>query len=120
MAGQVPRGSRGHGRSSRHVSSWPDGDPGSAAASGLTAPPAPPRSETSSPATPIETRSIYRTFVQKGMAPDEAANLTAFVSGIPVTNLHWSLRQVNQLLFLRKMAHTGRFGKKDGGVRRQH
>ena len=54
------------------------------------------------------------------MAPDEAANLTAFVSGIPVTNLHWSLRQVNQLLFLRKMAHTGRFGKKDGGVRRQH
>ncbi len=120
MAGRAPRESRGHGRSSRLVSSWPDDDPGSAAASGLTAPPAPPRSETSSPTTSIATRSVYRTFIQKGMAPDEAANLTAFVSGIPVTDLHWSLRQVNQLLFLREMANTRRFGKKDGGVRRPH
>ena len=40
----------------------------------------------------------------KGLAPEQAANLTAFMCGIPVGNLHWSLRQVNQLLFLRERA----------------
>jgi hypothetical protein len=73
-----------------------------------------------SPAKALATRSIYRTFLLKGLAPDEAANLTAFVCGIPVTDLRWSLRQVNQLLFLREMAHTGRFGGEDGEVRRTH
>ena len=120
MAGQAPRGSRGHGRSSRRVSSWPDGERVSAAAAGLTAPSVPVQSGTRSPATSLATRSIYRTFLLKGMAPDEAANLTAFVSGIPVTDLHWSLRQVNQLLFLREMANTGRFGGTDGKGRRPH
>ena len=90
------------------------------AAAGHTASPAHPRNETKSPPPAIATRSIYRTFLLKGMAPDEAANLTAFVSGIPVTDLHWSLRQVNQLLFLREMANTGRFGGNDGKVRRTH
>jgi hypothetical protein len=87
---------------------------------GLTGSPASPRIETKPPATSIATRSIYRTFLLKGMAPDEAANLTALVSGIPVTDLHWSLRQVNQLLFLREMANTGRFGGTDGRGRRSH
>lgn len=90
------------------------------AGSGLTATPASPRNVTSSPARAIATRSIYRAFLLKGLAPDEAANLTAFVSGIPVTDVHWSLRQVNQLLFLREMASTGRFGKSDGKDRRTH
>lgn len=90
------------------------------AAAGRTVSPAHPRNETKSPPPAIATRSIYRTFLLKGMAPDEAANLTAFVSGIPVTDLHWSLRQVNQLLFLREMANTGRFGGNDGKVRRTH
>ena len=120
MAGQAQRGSRGHGRSSRRVSSWPDGERASAVAAGSTASPVRPQSETSPPAAAIETRSIYRTFLLKGMAPDEAANLTAFVSGIPVTDLHWSLRQVNQLLFLREMASNGRFGRLDGKARRTH
>ncbi len=90
------------------------------AGSGLTAPPAAPRNETTSPVKAIATRSIYRAFLLKGLAPDEAANLTAFVSGIPVTDVHWSLRQVNQLLFLREMASSGRFGKADGKGRRTH
>ena len=119
MAGQAPRGSRGHGRSSRRVSSWPDGEPVSAAATGLTVS-APPQGKPASPKTSIATRSIYRAFLLKGLTPEEAANLTAFVSGIPVTDLHWSLRQVNQLLFLREMANTGRFGGKDGKGRRTH
>ena len=50
----------------------------------------------------------------KGMAPEEAANLTAFIAGIPVGEAHWTLQQINKLLFLRRMAETGRFGGQDG------
>ena len=50
----------------------------------------------------------------KGLAPEEAANLTAFLCGLPIADVHWSLRQVNQLLFLRQLASTGRFGSGDG------
>jgi hypothetical protein len=68
----------------------------------------------------MATRSIYRGLLLKGLDPEQAANLTAFVCGIPVGDLHWSLRQVNQLLFLREMAHQGRFGVNDGKARRPH
>jgi hypothetical protein len=51
----------------------------------------------------------------KGMTPDEAANLTALTFGLPTADLHWSLKQLNQLLFLRQMQQTGRFGGDDGG-----
>lgn len=52
----------------------------------------------------------------KGMTPDEAANLTAFLYGLPTADLRWSLPQVNQLLFLRDMRQSGRFGRDDGGL----
>ena len=57
----------------------------------------------------LRTRATYRTLLMKGMAPDEAANLTAYMAGIPIGESHWTLRQVNQLLFLRQMQRTGRF-----------
>lgn len=44
-----------------------------------------------------------------GLAPDEAANLTAFMAGITIGEAHWTLRQINQLLFLRQMNRTGHF-----------
>jgi hypothetical protein len=50
----------------------------------------------------------------KGMEPEEAANLTAFLAGIPVGEGHWTLPQINKILFLRRMAETGRFGGQDG------
>ncbi len=56
----------------------------------------------------------------KGFTATEAAALTAFLCGIPVADVHWSLRQVNQLLFLREMARTGRFGPRDGEPARPH
>jgi hypothetical protein len=56
----------------------------------------------------------------RGLQPDEAANVTAFLCGIPVADVHWSLRQVNELLFLRAMARTGRFGPSDGETPRTH
>ena len=51
----------------------------------------------------------------KGMTPDEAANLTAFLHGLPTADLRWSLPQLNQLLFLRGLRQSGRFGGTDGG-----
>ena len=119
MAGQAQRGSRGHGRSSRRASSWP-AEVGSGLASGRTDPTSSPQAGTGSTDKALVTRSIYRAFLLKGLAPDEAANLTAFVCGIPVQDLHWSLRQVNQLLFLREMAHLGHFGGDDGRPERPH
>jgi hypothetical protein len=47
----------------------------------------------------------------RGLAPDEAANLTAFLAGIPVGEARWTLRQINQLLFLREMNRTGQFAE---------
>ncbi len=66
------------------------------------------------------TGTTYRALLMRGLATDEAANLTAFLCGLPIAQVHWSLRQVNQLLFLREMARTGRFGKVDGGQARHH
>jgi hypothetical protein len=68
----------------------------------------------------LVTRSTYRQLLLKGLAPDEAANLTAFLCGIPVADVHWSLRQINELLFLRELARTGRFGPSDGEAPRPH
>jgi hypothetical protein len=62
----------------------------------------------------IATRSTYRNLLIKGLAPDEAANLTAFLCGIAVAPQPWKLTEVNQLLFLRALARTGRFGEVDG------
>jgi hypothetical protein len=71
-------------------------------------------------ATALVTRSTYRMLVSRGLAPDEAATLTAFMCGIPIDQVRWSIRQVNQLLFLRAMVQTGRFGPADGGPARPH
>ena len=60
------------------------------------------------------TRATYRQLLQRGMKPDEAANLTAFMVGIHVGEARWTLPQINQLLFLREMQRSGRFGGLDG------
>ncbi|MEA2620430.1 MAG: hypothetical protein QOC97_1203 [Chloroflexota bacterium] len=72
---------------------------------------------TPTPSTAIQppaTRPLYRLLMMKGLTPAEAANLTAFMCGLPATRLDWSLRQINQMLFLREMQQTGRFGRSDG------
>jgi hypothetical protein len=63
---------------------------------------------------PPATRALYRLLQMKGLSPSEAANLTAFMCGLPATGHDWSLPQVNLLLFLREMNRTGRFGRTDG------
>jgi hypothetical protein len=83
----------------------------------------PSQTDGADPLTPEEhliTRSTYRNLLIRGLAPEEAANLTAFMCGIPIAEVRWSLRQVNQLLFLRRLATTGRFGALDGELPRPH
>ena len=107
MAGQPRRGAQGQ-RSSRGASSWPVLAAASAAGSGsaiaTTSPSACPE------ATPeLPTRATYRSLIIRGLAPDEAANLTAWMAGINVGESRWTLRQINQLLFLRQMNRSGHF-----------
>jgi hypothetical protein len=68
----------------------------------------------SSPGLDTRTRATYRMLIIRGLAPAEAANLTAFLCGIPVGDQGWSLPEVNRLLFLRELNRTGRFGEDDG------
>ena len=112
MAGQARRGTRDQGRPSRGASSpvlvaASAGASGSATVSSTTEP----KPETQAS---LATRSTYRHLLLKGMAPEEAANLTAFMAGIPVGEAHWTLKQINQLHFLRRLQETGRFGGTDG------
>ncbi len=71
-------------------------------------------SPTTGPAIRPATRATYRSLLLKGLAPDEAANLTAFLCGIHVGTQHWKLSEVNRLLFLRELQTGGRFGSSDG------
>lgn len=134
MAGQAPRGSRGHGRSSRHGLSPSLAEAASAAGPGLepakvpkaTDPPPkatdpPPKPTAVDPTTPAPTtQSTYRMLQLRGLTAAEAASLTAFMFGLPTTDLRWSLKQLNQLLFLRRLRQTGAFDGRDGRPARPH
>ena len=119
MAGRTQRGPRDQGRSSRHGSplalaaSAPAGGPGS---QGTGAAPS------LQPALrPAQTpRAVSRLLQMKGMTPEEAASLTAFLYGLPTSDLHWTLPQLNQLLFLQRMRLIGRFGDTDGAPTLTH
>ena len=62
------------------------------------------------------TRATYRTLLLRGLAPEEAANLTAFLCGIHVGSQPWKLGEINRLLFLRELQADGRFGLNDGAT----
>lgn len=122
MAGQAQRGSRGHGRSSRHGSSLPRGEAASTAGpSGLAPTRTSPKHKAQTAGAPAPaTRPVYRLLLMKGLTPTEAANLTAFICGLSTSDPRWSLNQVNQLLFLRAMRQAGGFGGTDGAKKRTH
>ena len=58
-------------------------------------------------------RATFRLLQLKGLTPGEAASLTAFMCGLPTADLRWSLRQINQMLFLQRLYQLGRFGIED-------
>jgi hypothetical protein len=111
MAGQGRRGTRGHGRSFRAASSVPvalaTADASGPAASSSNGP-----ARTTRPGT----RATYRNLLMRGLAPEEAANLTAYLCGIQVGSQPWKLNEVNRLLFLRELQAAGRFGFHDGAT----
>ena len=107
MAGQARRGAQARGRSLR-AASWPVLAAASVAESGsVIGTPRPGASP--EPTADVPTRSTYRSLIIRGLEPDEAANLTAWLAGIAVGESHWTLRQINQLLFLREMNRSGHF-----------
>jgi hypothetical protein len=53
--------------------------------------------------------TAYRQLVMRGLAPDEAANVTAVMRGIPIAATQWTVREISHLLFLRAMRDAGRF-----------
>jgi hypothetical protein len=61
------------------------------------------------PSPDLHTRAIYRNLLLRGLAPAEAANLTAYLAGIAVGDTTWTLPQINRLLFLREMNRGGHF-----------
>ncbi|HYL41026.1 MAG TPA: hypothetical protein VET90_06940 [Candidatus Binatus sp.] len=43
-------------------------------------------------------RQIYRALLVRGLQPSEAANLTAYLAGLPSRNLHWTIPEVEAIL----------------------
>jgi hypothetical protein len=124
MAERRRSGARATGAPSPDVASWPAAEADSEVESG---------SSTSAVLKPLETRpnqapmnpdlatrATYRLLLLKGLAPDEAASLTAYLCGLPVGEARWTLGEINRLLFLRELSRTGRWGLDDGGSRRLH
>lgn len=61
------------------------------------------------------TRDTYRALLLRGLNPGEAANLTAYLSGIEVgSGRPWRLADIDRLLFLRELCRSGRIGADDG------
>jgi hypothetical protein len=68
----------------------------------------------------LATLPIHRALLRKGLTVEEAANLTAFMCGIPLREVSWSLTQVNRLLFLRELHRAGRIGADDQAATSLH
>ena len=86
MAGQAPRGARRTAQSSRVGSSSRGTTAASVVASGSDIDTTTPSSAMPGPGQPIQ--STYRKLIMRGLAPDEAANLTAYLAGIAVGDTH--------------------------------
>ena len=56
----------------------------------------------------VATLATHRALLRKGLTVAEATSLTAFLCGIPLREVQWSLSQVNRLLFIRELHRTGR------------
>jgi hypothetical protein len=48
--------------------------------------------------TDFPARSIYRALLVRGLEPAEAANLTAYLAGLPSGGLHWTIPEVEAIV----------------------
>ena len=58
---------------------------------------------------PIEAslKATYRALLARGLQAGEAANLTAYLHGMPNTGFQWSLREIEAIV-VRRMAYAAR------------
>ena len=95
MADRRRSGARVTGAQSRAVGSWRAAGAASAAGSGSSTSTAPKPATWGQGQPPTNndpaTRATYRLLLLKGLAPDEAANLTAYLCGLPVSDARWTL-----------------------------
>jgi hypothetical protein len=58
---------------------------------------------------PIEAslKATYRALLARGLAAGEAANLTAYLHGMPNTGIQWTLREIEAIV-VRRMAYAAR------------
>ena len=59
-------------------------------------------------------RSTYRQLVSRGLEPNEAANLTAFMNGLAFGVQPWKIDELSHVLFLRELDRRGKYGANDG------
>ena len=61
------------------------------------------------PMEPIEAslKATYRALLARGLAAGEAANLTAYLHGMPNTGIQWTLREIEAIV-VRRMAYAAR------------
>ena len=69
------------------------------------------------PSAACPARSTYRELVSRGLEASEAANLTAFISGLAVVEQPWKINELSHVLFLRELCRLGSFGETDGAKR---
>lgn len=60
-------------------------------------------------------KATYRALLARGLEAGEAANLTAFLHGLPSTGLHWTLPEIEAIV-RRKIDHAA--GLRDAGFDR--
>jgi hypothetical protein len=58
-------------------------------------------------------QTTFRQLVSRGWDPIEAANLTAYLSGLPIGRQPWTLTEVMNLVFLRELNRWGRLERGD-------
>jgi hypothetical protein len=134
MAEQRPHGGRRHtGARSRAGRSWPPAGAASGPASGRPSPARAPSTARDRPSrlpasdpcpTPepvflprtTGTRATYRQLLLRGLSPEEAADLTAFLAGFAIGSRPWKLIEINRILFLGALARSGTWGPEDGAA----
>lgn len=52
-------------------------------------------------------RLVYRSLLLRGLAPAEAANVAAFLVGLPASGVRWTIPQVEALVALRERWRGG-------------
>ena len=50
-------------------------------------------------------KATYRALLARGLEAGEAANLTAFLHGLPSDNVHWTLPEIEAII-RRRLAHA--------------